>query len=356
MTGVAMELHLLNNTELVSKLGNLSKQERSYTVAIVKYLAELDRRGYYRDLGFSSLFAFCTEFLGYSEGAAQRRIVAARLGSKFSVIFTLLENGQISLTSLGIVSNSLTEENHVDVLAQCSGKSHADVQRIISSLLGHLQEARPAKRDTIRPRPALVKSQQVGLGSQSENRNDAVVLDQGKAFDTDANMPLITELEPQYSITFQCDQELKELIDQAKRLYGFPGIQMSELLKKLLKQKVQSKTSAKKIAATPKVKSTQPGNVRVPTKRPRRYIPKAVRQAVYERDSGRCTFEAADNLTGGRRCTCQIGLEYDHIKPFCHGGEHVVENLRLRCPAHNQLEAERVFGTNFMAQFGEVSP
>lgn len=115
MTGVAMELHFFNNTELVSKLGSLSKQERSYTTAVVKYLAELDRRGYYRDLGFSSLFAFCTEFMGYSEGAAQRRIVAARLGAKFSVIFTLLENGQISLTSLGIIANSLTEENHANI-------------------------------------------------------------------------------------------------------------------------------------------------------------------------------------------------------------------------------------------------
>lgn len=94
----------------------------------------------------------------------------------------------------------------------------------------------------------------------------------------------------------------------------------------------------------------------VETKKPTRYIPKAVRQAVYERDSGRCTFVAVDNLAGGRRCTCQIGLEYDHIKPFCYGGEHVVENLRLRCPAHNQLEAERVFGSDFMAQFGAVSP
>ncbi|MEO5988737.1 MAG: hypothetical protein ABIU54_01360, partial [Candidatus Eisenbacteria bacterium] len=40
--------------------------------------------------------------------------------------------------------------------------------------------------------------------------------------------------------------------------------------------------------------------------------------------------------------------EFDHIEPVAREGETTVENLRLRCRAHNQYEAERVFGAGFM--------
>jgi hypothetical protein len=41
-------------------------------------------------------------------------------------------------------------------------------------------------------------------------------------------------------------------------------------------------------------------------------------------------------------------LEFDHIDPVARGGQPTVERMRLRCRAHNQYEAERIFGTEFM--------
>jgi hypothetical protein len=41
-------------------------------------------------------------------------------------------------------------------------------------------------------------------------------------------------------------------------------------------------------------------------------------------------------------------LEFDHIEPVARGGTSTVDNLRLRCRAHNQYEAERIFGAEFM--------
>jgi hypothetical protein len=37
-----------------------------------------------------------------------------------------------------------------------------------------------------------------------------------------------------------------------------------------------------------------------------------------------------------------------HITPIARGGTSTAANLRLRCRAHNQLEAERTFGRGFM--------
>jgi hypothetical protein len=36
-------------------------------------------------------------------------------------------------------------------------------------------------------------------------------------------------------------------------------------------------------------------------------------------------------------------LEFDHIEPVARGGHATTANLRLRCRAHNQYEADRIF-------------
>ncbi len=77
-----------------------------------------------------------------------------------------------------------------------------------------------------------------------------------------------------------------------------------------------------------------------------RCIPTQTRRAVYKRDEGQCVF--ADKQ--GRRCGSTRRLEFDHILPVARGGKSRVDNLRLLCRAHNQYEAERAFGRDFMKQ------
>ena len=83
------------------------------------------------------------------------------------------------------------------------------------------------------------------------------------------------------------------------------------------------------------------------TKRPRqnpqaasdaREIPAAVRRAVFKRDGGQCAFVG---LQG--RCTERAFLEYHHCQPFAAGGKASVENIELRCRAHNAYEAHLFF-------------
>jgi HNH endonuclease len=80
-----------------------------------------------------------------------------------------------------------------------------------------------------------------------------------------------------------------------------------------------------------------------PRSRSRR-VPAAVARAVYVRDEGCCTFCSAE----GRCCGTRRFLEFDHVVPWAAGGASTVENLRLRCRAHNQHSARRYFGANFM--------
>jgi hypothetical protein len=70
-----------------------------------------------------------------------------------------------------------------------------------------------------------------------------------------------------------------------------------------------------------------------------RYIPVEIKRRVWKRDGGQCSFKC-----NGRNCTSTHYLEFDHIVPFALGGQATVENLRVRCRAHNQLAAVAAFG------------
>jgi hypothetical protein len=75
-----------------------------------------------------------------------------------------------------------------------------------------------------------------------------------------------------------------------------------------------------------------------------RYISPEVKRVVVQRDQCRCTYVSPS----GRRCEARKRLEFDHKVPVARGGESTVENVRLRCRAHNQYEAERTYGAEFM--------
>jgi 5-methylcytosine-specific restriction endonuclease McrA len=75
-----------------------------------------------------------------------------------------------------------------------------------------------------------------------------------------------------------------------------------------------------------------------------RHIPQAVQDEVFARDHGRCSYVGPD----GVRCDSTWNLEIDHIRPFAGGGVHSIDNLRLLCAKHNNLEAERIYDRKFM--------
>jgi 5-methylcytosine-specific restriction endonuclease McrA len=74
-----------------------------------------------------------------------------------------------------------------------------------------------------------------------------------------------------------------------------------------------------------------------------RAVPATLRRAVFARDEGRCTYRS----DSGERCRETARLELHHLVPFARGGEHRLDNVTLRCRAHNALAAEEDFGRQF---------
>jgi 5-methylcytosine-specific restriction endonuclease McrA len=93
-----------------------------------------------------------------------------------------------------------------------------------------------------------------------------------------------------------------------------------------------------RLAATAQPRGDRPGTSRT------RHVAAGVRRAVWNRDQGRCAFVGAAG-----RCSEQSFLEFHHVTPFADGGATVVDNLQLRCRAHNAYEATLYFGEERLA-------
>ena len=77
-----------------------------------------------------------------------------------------------------------------------------------------------------------------------------------------------------------------------------------------------------------------------------RYIVAAVRDAVWRRDEARCAYLGPNGI----RCTATERLEVHHVVPFARGGQPTLENLALRCRAHNRHDAMTDFGAAHVAR------
>jgi 5-methylcytosine-specific restriction endonuclease McrA len=82
-----------------------------------------------------------------------------------------------------------------------------------------------------------------------------------------------------------------------------------------------------------------------------RHVAAAVKRDVWTRDQGQCAFVGSLG-----RCVERGFLELHHVKPYAEGGAATVENLQLRCRAHNAHEAELDFRFRVMSDVEEILP
>ena len=89
----------ISNKELLSQTKLLVQEERNIHIQVLHHLREIQSRRLYLELGFSSLFDYATKELGYSEGAAFRRIKAMKLCQDVPDTEFKLQSGTLSLSS-----------------------------------------------------------------------------------------------------------------------------------------------------------------------------------------------------------------------------------------------------------------
>src|SRR5262245_23682848 len=117
----------LSSHALTARLGELLANERRTIVDFILHLAELERRQLHLEMGYSSLFTFCTEHLKLTKGSAFRRTLAVRLVGRYPVIVEMLRDGRLSPATLSELRDVLTDETHREVLERAAGKTEEQV-------------------------------------------------------------------------------------------------------------------------------------------------------------------------------------------------------------------------------------
>jgi hypothetical protein len=138
-----------------------------------------------------------------------------------------------------------------------------------------------------------------------------------------------------YALRITISEETQRKLERARALlrHQIPGGDLAVVIDRALTLLVAD-AERTKFAATKRTHENH-RQARSSSRRSRR-IPNAIRRAVWSRDQGRCAFASEAG-----RCGETAFVEFHHIVPFATGGASTIENLELRCRAHNQYEAER---------------
>jgi hypothetical protein len=287
----------MTNTEIENLFGSKVRQERKLTAELVELIAKIDQRRIYAHRGYPSLFEYLTKKYGYSEGAANRRISAARLFQAVPEAKAKLETGEVNLTTM------------------------AKAQSII----------RAEEKTTRKSVPAEIKLQAL---SQIENKSAVSaeqtllkLFPQGGTQVTRDQLRVVDENTLRLSANLSNDVRgrFEQVRDQlSNKLPNASFVEVVDyLFKKFLTDGAEATAAAAKQSVKPHNKSITP--------RTRRIVLR----------EGSCTFK---NPVTGKICGSRHKVQVDHIQPRVLGGDNHPKNLRALCATHNQLMAERILG------------
>jgi len=345
----------MKDAELVAALPLLVQRENEHKADLLAHLAELDERRLYLELGFRSMWEYCTVALEFCETTAWRRYTAARVCRRFPAAFELVARGELQLSVLAALAKHLTADNANELFEACGRQSIRRVEALLAA-----RSPVPDVADSVRRLPRKRDEQHAPVEPVEHARVESVAhpapITSGAGCapltpPTPPTPPGVPNsrgrVEPlsadRFAIRFTADTQFLQLLEQVRDLASHRDAS-GELLstmkagltayrRELLKRRfaVGTKPRATKTAAQRTTGSRQAA-------------PAAVAREVYERDGGQCTYVAPD----GRRCSSRRSLELDHIEPRAVGGDATCESLRLRCRAHNQHYARQYFGRGYM--------
>lgn len=331
----------LSDRDLIAEVQRLAGSERAATAAMVSCLAEMDTRRLYLGEGCRSLFAYCTQVLHLSEHAAYARIEAARAVRRFPVILERLSRGEVTLTAIGLLRPHLTEANHLEILDRARFKLKRDVEELVASLA-----PKPDARAMVRKLPEPPMRQPTLMTAQSATVTlpvSAPVAPAAPGPMKSAQPATVVPLAPErYKIQFTVGRTTRDKFRRAQDLlrHSVPNGDPAEIFDRALTMLVD-KLERTKFAAATRPRPASSAAMRS------RHVPASVKRAVARRDAGRCAFAGPAG-----RCVERGAMEFHHVVPYAEGGKATVENIQLRCRAHNQYEAEQRFGPLMVRELG----
>ena len=346
-----MSLKRLSNSELHNSFKDAVQTERNSLKDVLLHVIEVDRRQIYFDFNCSSLFAYMTEVMGYSNGPAQRRIDAARLSYEVPQLVETIESGALNLDQVRLMQQSIrqvvkeshtpvTTEQKIQVLNEIVGKSLAESEVIVASSFDvKIKKSVRIQRqadESVRMEISFSKEQWAKLEEMRMLLSHSLPSgswDDVFEYVADKVIQQKSKLVKRRKYTKAPLQKPAEAIANNKVAAGLSDIsETSEIrLRKLIcgegtkgnKHSVENRST--KISKADRFASSFGM---------RTSIPAAIERQVFRRDQ----FCQRQNPMTGKKCATKWKLQIDHIVPVWAGGGNSLENLQLLCAGHNQAK------------------
>ncbi len=371
-----VSLETVTDRELLERIVRVAGATRYLTAELLALIGECDARRLYLGEGCSSLFTYCTQVLRLSEHAAYHRIEAARAARRFPIIFEMVAEGAITLTTIALLRPHLTADNHRQLLAAARYRSKREVEHQVACLAPKAEVTTLIRRLPMHaPVEGALPPGAAPLPTAAPSRAAALPTSAPpSAGPPSLVVPLAVD---RYLLRVTLSAETHAKLRRTQALMGHrvpggdPAAIISEALSVFVDHLERTKfahlrrprcqsgwqstpplapAAAESGAATsvaPTVPPTVPSSPSPASSAASasasadgsRHIPAAMRRHVWARDEGRCAFVGSHG-----RCTETRQLEFHHVVPFARGGPTTVGNLALQCRAHNAYESDQAFG------------
>jgi 5-methylcytosine-specific restriction endonuclease McrA len=248
---------------------------------------------------------------------------------RFPVILDHLAAGFVNVTTVKILRPVLTPENLDAVLAKAKYRSKKECELIVARL-----QPQTDVPSTIRKLPAPPPSP-TSVAPDPVAAQDCVGTAAAPVMAAPVHHPVLAPLSPErYKLQFTISKETHDKLRRVQDLLcrevpsGDPAVIFDRALDVLLANVEKKKRAAARNPRPPR--SAKEGSD---------HIPAHVARAVWKRDGNRCAFIGSNG-----RCTETRYLELHHIQPRAHRGPATIDNISVRCRAHNVYESELIFG------------
>src|SRR4029453_18556986 len=352
MNAETLRIQSLTDDHLLTETKRLVACERTATAAVLRSLMEIDSRRLYFREGCASLFTYCTQVLHLAEGAAYNRIEVARAARRFPEVLIAVEVGSLTLTSVRLLAPHFTVDNYRDLIDRARHKSKRDVELLVAAHAPRAPVATVVRRLPDRPGTEVgaTTTQSLSRPEVPEVKAPSALAPQGAGPSTPASnetrptlayppsrpVSSVTPLSRscyrlQVTLTEDTHGKLRRAQDLLR--HAVPSGDVASVLDRALTLLVVE-LERRRCASTSAPRNSA-------TEGRGRHVPAAVKRAVWRRDEGRCAFVGRSG-----RCAETAWLEFHHVQPYADGGRTSVDNIQLRCRAHNQYEAKLWFGSD----------
>lgn len=325
----------LTNENIVHQLKQLVDEERKIAAQVIAYLHEVDARKLHLELGYPSLYEFCTRELGYSEGSAHRRISAMRLIKSVPEVEGKIKTGEISLSVASMAQNfflkqkkkdeELSKDEKLDLLKKLENTSTRKCEKVLLEI-----SPEPVRSDKERQITAALTEIRITVDHNFINKIELI---KNQLSHSHPNLTTSEAL----SLALDFYTQKKDPLNNAQ----LPSAQKCKSIKWQGCKGMATKMH--KGIKTP----GQDSDCRFETSerevRKTRYIPRNVLRAVWAKSNKQCSYVSP---VTGQKCGSRRFLEVDHIIAYSRGGKNSLDNLQLLCDAHNRAKGAQSISTN----------